>query len=128
MKRLFSFLTKTSDREAPIEVSNTVYDQLQRELQNPGGLEYILQMVWQGRGDKFSRERVPLYDWLTRQFVRTDLAKTYTGFSSGHVHFQGENHYLLARKLMHKLDEAKARLVVQQESPSVDNNSSNFGF
>lgn len=120
MKSLFRLFGKSDPvPDAPaVQITSDLYAQLERELQNPGGLAYILKMVWLGRGDKFSIERAPFFDWATANFVRSDLAQNYTGFQRGVIHFQGENHEVLAHELVKSLRLAKDKLLVNDNPAS----------
>lgn len=112
MRNLFKLFSKPAKVEPVISVHIDMYQQLESELKNNTGLAYILTMAWQGRSDKFSPERIPMLDWITKNFVREDLATTYTGFKSREIHFVGENHQLLAYEAVNKLAAAMPTMAV----------------
>lgn len=112
MRSLFKLFSKQVKAEPAIHVDAAMYQQLENELRNNTGLAYILTMAWQGRSDKFSPDRAPMLDWVTKNFVREDLAATYTGFKSRQVHFVGENHQQLAYEAVNKLTAALPNMVV----------------
>lgn len=109
---IFGIFSRTKPVSATVEIDKQLQVQLDSELRNLEGLRYILKMVWLGRGDKFNPERAPLFDWITKNFVKAELAESYIGFKRGLVHFEGQNHEELAFEAVSKLVAAKDKLIV----------------
>ncbi len=74
---------------------------------------YMLRMFWLGRGDKVGVDKLPLFDWLTKEFVDKELLVGYIGFKPNEVLFKGVEHSFLANEVI------KRAFDVYKELPEV---------
>lgn len=67
--------------------------------------EYSLAMYWSGRSSKFSEDLIPVFHWLTMNYVAESLRPGYAGFVRDEVQFPGTGHLLLAQQVCAQLVE-----------------------